>query len=38
MVQPVEFLTNPSVWGGLVVGGLLIAGAVWARRYRDETA
>jgi ABC-2 type transport system permease protein len=38
MVQPLEFLTNPSVWGGLIVGGLLIAGAVWARRYRDETA
>jgi ABC-2 type transport system permease protein len=38
MVQPVEFLTNPSVWGGLAVGALLIAGAVWARRYRDETA
>lgn len=38
MVQPLEFLSNPSVWGGLVFGGLLIAGAVWARRYRDETA
>lgn len=38
MVQPLEFLSNPAVWGGLVIGGLLIAGAVWARRYRDETA
>jgi ABC-2 type transport system permease protein len=38
MVQPLEFLSNPAVWGGLILGGLLIAGAVWARRYRDETA
>jgi ABC-2 type transport system permease protein len=37
LVQPLEFLANPSVWGGLIVGGLLIAGAVWARRYRDES-
>jgi ABC-2 type transport system permease protein len=37
MVQPIEFLSNPAVWGGVIVGALLIAATVWARRYRDET-
>jgi ABC-2 type transport system permease protein len=37
LIRPVEFLTNPIVWGGLAVGAAFVAAAVWARRYRDET-
>ena len=27
---------SADLWGGLAVGALLVAAAVWARRYRDE--
>jgi ABC-2 type transport system permease protein len=37
VARPLAFFTDPSVWGGLAVGGLFFAAAVWARRYRDET-
>ena len=33
----VQFLTSPSMWGGLVVCGLLCTGAIYVRRYRDES-
>ncbi len=32
-----RFLGSPSLWGGLVVCGLLTAAAVYVRRYRDES-
>ena len=37
LADPGRFLASPGLWGGLVVAALLIAGAVWVRRYRDET-
>jgi ABC-2 type transport system permease protein len=36
LMQPMQFLADPNVWGGLIVGAALIAGAIWARRYREE--
>lgn len=37
-VQPgLEFFAQPALWGGVFIAGLFIAGAIWLRRYRDET-
>ena len=33
-----EFYTSPELWLGLVAAALLLAGAMWLRRYRDETS
>lgn len=33
----VRFLTSPGMWAGLVVCGLLSTGAIYVRRYRDES-
>lgn len=33
----VQFLTSPSMWGGLLVCGLLCTGAIYVRRYRGES-
>lgn len=33
----VQFLTSPSMWGGVVVCGLLVTAAIYVRRYRDES-
>ncbi len=38
VLDPGGFLTTPGLWGGLVVAAVLIAGAIYFRRYRDETA
>jgi ABC-2 type transport system permease protein len=38
MMNPSGLLADPGLWGGLVVGALFVAAAIWARRYRDETA
>lgn len=32
-----KFFADPGLWIGLVVGGLLIAAAIYVRRYRDES-
>jgi len=37
LINPGPFLTSPGLWIGLVVGALLIAAAIWVRRYRDES-
>ena len=37
IMKPLDFLATPELWVGLVVGAVFIAGAVWARRYRDAT-
>ena len=37
IMRPGDFLASPELWVGLVVAAGLIAGAVWARRYRDQT-
>lgn len=31
------FFSNPSLWTGLVVCGLFVTGAIYMRRYRDES-
>jgi len=33
-----DFYTSADLWLGVVVAGLLVAAAMWVRRYRDETA
>jgi ABC-2 type transport system permease protein len=33
-----EFYAAPDLWLGLVAAALLLAGAMWVRRYRDETS
>lgn len=37
MIDPGPLLADPGLWGGFVVAGLFIAGAIWLRRDRDET-
>jgi ABC-2 type transport system permease protein len=32
-----EFYTSPELWLGVLAAGLLLAAAIWVRRYRDET-
>jgi ABC-2 type transport system permease protein len=32
-----DFYSSPELWLGLVAAGLLLAAAMWVRRYRDET-
>lgn len=33
-----EFYSSPDLWLGVVAAGLLLAAAMWVRRYRDETS
>ena len=35
-INPIRFLSSPSLWSGLVVCGLLVAATIYVRRYRDE--
>jgi len=37
VISAVPFLQSPGLWLGLVVAGAFIAGAVYLRRYRDES-
>lgn len=34
-IDPVAFIANPWLWGGLVVAAGLVAAAIWMRRYRE---
>jgi ABC-2 type transport system permease protein len=34
-VDPIKFLTSPSVWIGLGLAAAFLAAAVWLRRYRE---
>ena len=36
-VDVVQFLTSPGMWAGLLVCGLLSTGAIYVRRFRDES-
>jgi ABC-2 type transport system permease protein len=36
-ITPGRLLAAPSLWIGILVGVLLLAGAVWLRRWRDES-
>jgi ABC-2 type transport system permease protein len=33
-----SFYRTPELWGGVLAAALLLAAAMWVRRYRDETA
>jgi hypothetical protein len=33
-----EFYASPELWLGVVAAALLLAAAMWVRRYRDETS
>ena len=33
-----EFYASPELWLGVVAAALLLAAAIWVRRYRDETS
>lgn len=33
-----DFYTSPELWLGVVAAAILVAAAMWVRRYRDETA
>ncbi len=37
LINPGPLLADPGLWGGFVVAGVFIVGAIWLRRYRDET-
>ena len=36
-LTPGRFLASPSLWAGIAVGVMFLAGAVWLRRWRDES-
>ena len=36
-MQITQFISSPSVWGGILVCGLLTTAAIYVRRYRDES-
>jgi ABC-2 type transport system permease protein len=36
-MTPGRLLASPSLWAGIAVGVLFLAGAVWLRRWRDES-
>ena len=33
-----DFYSSPDLWLGVIAAGLLLAAAMWVRRYRDETS
>ncbi len=33
----IQFLTSPSMWGGVIVCALFVTAAIYMRRYRDES-
>jgi len=37
ILTPGRLLAAPSLWVGIVIGVALLAGAVWLRRWRDES-
>jgi len=37
-VDPGKFLATPALWGGLMVAAGFTAGAIYFRRYRDDTS
>lgn len=36
-IDLVGFFASPALWGGLIVCGLFVSGAIYVRRYRDES-
>lgn len=37
LLNPGAFLASPGLWGGIIVAAVFFAGAVWLRRYRDDS-
>ncbi|WP_240901259.1 ABC-2 transporter permease [Thioalkalivibrio sp. XN279] len=37
LLTPGRFLAAPALWAGLVVAAVFFAGAVWLRRWRDDS-
>ncbi len=37
LIEPGRLLASPGLWGGIAVGALFFAAAVWMRRYRDDS-
>jgi ABC-2 type transport system permease protein len=37
LIDPGSLLASPGLWGGIIVAVVLFAGAVWLRRYRDDS-
>jgi len=37
LLTPGRFLAAPALWGGLAVAAVFFAGAVWLRRWRDDS-
>ncbi len=37
LLTPGRFLASPGLWAGLAVAAVFFAGAVWLRRWRDES-
>jgi len=35
--RPLAFVTNPELWVGFLVAAAFITGAVYLRRYRDDS-
>ncbi|MEM9322733.1 MAG: hypothetical protein AAGA41_07855 [Pseudomonadota bacterium] len=35
VIAPIKFLTDPGLWGGLIVTAIFLAGAVYCRRFRS---
>jgi ABC-2 type transport system permease protein len=33
-----DFYASPELWAGVLAAALLLLGAMWVRRYRDETS
>ena len=33
-----DFYASPELWVGVLAAALLLLGAMWVRRYRDETS
>jgi ABC-2 type transport system permease protein len=36
-IDLIGFFTSPALWGGLLVCALFVSGAIYVRRYRDES-
>ncbi|MDH3589529.1 MAG: ABC-2 transporter permease [Gammaproteobacteria bacterium] len=37
LIDPQSFLAEPGMWVGLVFATVFVAGAIWLRRYRDDS-
>ena len=37
LIDPGSFLSDPGMWGGLLIAAVFMAGAIWLRRYRTES-